>query len=223
MFNVDTILLGMNFEDRKKKVEMLAGRTKIITDYVYVKTVNEKIRNKLYLDDDNKKKLKKVIELKQMAKQSHYILTRKDLSRNLDIKRFGSDGGYGFYYNETRHTLSIHLQHCLVEDFTAEEIINNTKQELMSYFELTVEELEPLTLRRIDYYCDYRFRDEMELDIIKNIITKITDQFYTYKKEITDKPSKYVVKYLALKDGNKKLSVEKLTVIDKEEDDYYEA
>ncbi len=223
MFNVDTILLGMNFEDRKKKVEMLEGRTKIITDYGYVKTVNEKIRNKLYLDDDNKKKLKKVIELKQMAKQSHYILTRKDLSRNLDIKRFGSDGGYGFYYNETRHTLSIHLQHCLVEDFTAEEIINNTKKELMNYFGLTVEELEPLTLRRIDYYSDYKFRDEMELEIIKNIITKITDQFYTYKKEITDKPSKYVVKYLALKDGNEKFSVEKLTVIDKEEDDDYEA
>ena len=223
MFNVDTILLGMNFEDKKKEVEMLAGRTKIMTDYGYVKTVNEKIRNKLYLDDDNKKKLKKVIELKQMAKQSHYILTRKDLSRNLDIKRFGSDGGYGFYYNETRHTLSIHLQHCLVEDFTAEEIINNTKQELMNYFGLTVEELESLTLRRIDYYSDYKFRDEMELEIIKNIITKITDQFYTYKKEITDKPSKYVVKYLALKDGNEKFSVEKLTVIDKEEDDDYEA
>lgn len=223
MFNVDTIFLGINFEDRQKEVEMLAERTRIMTDYEYVKTVNEKIRNKLYLDDENRKKLKKVIELKQMAKQSHHILTRKDLSRNLDIKRFGSDDGYGFYYNETRHTLSIHLQHWLIEDFTAEEIINNTKQELMTYFGLTKEELEPLTLRRIDYYCDYRFRDEMELEIIKNIITKITDQFYTYKKEITDKPSKYVVKYLALKDENEKLSVEKLTVIDKEEDDYYEA
>jgi len=32
-----------------------------------------------------------------------------------------------------------------------------------------------------------------------------------------------VVKYLALKNGNEKFSVEKITVIDKEEDDYYEA
>lgn len=223
MFNVDTIFLGINFEDRQKEVEMLAGRTKVMTDYAYVKTVNEKIRSKLYLDDDNRRKLKKVIELKQMAKKSHYILTRKDLTRNLDIKRYGSDGGYGFYYNETRHTLSIHLQHWLIEDYTAEEIINNTKQELIDYFGLITEELEPLTLRRIDYYCDYKFRDEMELEIIKNIVTKLTDQFYKYKKEITDQPSKYVVKYLALKNGNEKFSVEKLTIIDKEEDDYYEA
>ena len=55
-----------------------------------------------------------------------------------------------------------------------------------------------------------------------NIIIKITDQFYTYKKEIKDKPSKYVVKYLALKNGSEKLSVENLTVIDKEVDDDYE-
>ena len=45
MFNVDTIFLGMNFEDRQKEVEMLAGRTKVMTDYEYIKTVNEKIRN----------------------------------------------------------------------------------------------------------------------------------------------------------------------------------
>ena len=222
MFNVDTILLGTNFEERQTEVEMLTGRTRRMTDYKYVNAVNEKIKNKLYLDDNNKKKLRKVIELKQMAKNSHHILTRKDLTRDLDIKRYGSDGGYSFYYNETRHTLSVHLQHWLVEDFTSEEIINNTKQELTNYFGLTAEELEPLTLRRIDYYCDYKFRDEMELEIIKNIIIKITDQFYTYKKEITDKPSKYVVKYLALKNGSEKLSVENLTVIDKEVDDDYE-
>ena len=76
-----------------------------------------------------------------MAKRSHYILTRKNLSRNLDIKRFGSDGGYGFYYNETRHTLSIHLQHWLVEDFTAEEIIN-----------FSVEKLTVIDKEEDDYY-----------------------------------------------------------------------
>lgn len=97
----------------------------------------------------------------------------------------------------------------------------------LDYFGLTEEELEPLTLRRIDYYCDYRFRDEIELEIIKNIIIKTSDQFYSYKKEIKDEPSKYVVKYLALKKNKEnykdvKLSVEKITVIDKEEDDNYE-
>lgn len=227
MFNVDTILLGINLEDRKKEIETIAGRTRVITDCDYVRTVNNKIKSKLYLDDNNRKKLQKVIEIQQIAKSFHFKFRRKDLDRNLDIIRYSKDEGYGFYYNETRHTLSVHLQHWLVEDFTADEIINNTRKKLMDYFGLTEEELEPLTLRRIDYYCDYRFRDEIELEIIKNIIIKTSDQFYSYKKEIKDEPSKYVVKYLALKKNKEnykdvKLSVEKITVIDKEEDDNYE-
>ena len=84
-----------------------------------------------------------------------------------------------------------------------------------------------MTLRRIDYYCDYRYRDNIELEIIKNIITKIPDQFYSYKKEITDEPQKYVVKYLALKFNRKKygnieFNISRKTIIDKEEDDDYE-
>ena len=80
MFNVDTIFLGMNFEDRQKEVEMLAGRTKVMTDYEYIKTVNEKIRNKLYLDDDNRRKLKKV----ETFTESVYI---KKFISNFHIRR----------------------------------------------------------------------------------------------------------------------------------------
>lgn len=98
----------------------------------------------------------------------------------------------------------------------------------MNYFGLTVEELEPLTLRRIDYYCDYRYKDDNELKVIKNIMTKVTDNLYSYNKEITDKPEKYVVKYLALKGKEPKyeetkFTISKRTIVDKKEDDeYYE-
>lgn len=228
MFNVDTIFLGMNLEERQKEIKTLMGENKTVTDFEYVRTVNEKIKSRLYLDRKNRKKLQKVIEMQNIAKSYHFKFSRKDLSRELDIFRCGKDGGYGFFYNETRHRLSIHLQHWLVEDFTADEIINNTKQELMNYFGLTVEELEPLTLRRIDYYCDYRYKDDNELKVIKNIMTKVTDNLYSYNKEITDKPEKYVVKYLALKGKEAqyeetKFTISKRTIVDKEEDDeYYE-
>ena len=227
MFTVDTMTFGMNLEDRKKEKETITGRKVTIIDNNYVITVDAKIKSKLYLDDENRKKLQEVIEKENIAKMFLFRFRRKDLDRKFDIIRYGKDGGYGFYYNETRHTLSVHLQHWLVEDFTAEEIIENTKQKLMMFFGLTKQEINPLTLRRIDYYCDYRYRDNMELEIIKNIITKIPDQFYSYKKEITDEPQKYVVKYLALKFNRKKygnieFNISRKTIIDKEEDDYYE-
>ena len=224
MFNVDTIELGMNLEDRQKEIETILGRSKVIIDYNYVRTVDNKIKEKLYIDAENKKKLKMLIDMKNTARIISPISTRDGLDIKIDIFRFGKDGGYGFCYNQTRHTLTIKLQHWLIEEFTAEEIIENTEQELMKFFGLTIEEINPLTLRRIDYYCDYKFRDDAELEIIKNIISKITDQFYGYRKEITDEPEKYVVKYLALKGkGHKyedtRFSISKRAIIDKEEDD----
>jgi len=224
MFNVDTMELGMNLEDRQKEIETILGRKKTITDYNYVKSVDSKIKEKLYIDTENTKKLKMLIDMKNTARKIYPFSTRNEFDIKIDIFRFGKDGGYGFCYNQTRHTLTIKLQHWLIEQFTAEEIIANTEQELMKFFGLTTEEINPLTLRRIDYYCDYKFRDDTELEIIKNIISKLPDQFYSYRKEITDEPEKYVVKYLALKGkGHKyedtKFNISKKAIIDKEEDD----
>ena len=86
----------------------------------------------------------------------------------------------------------------------------------MNYFGLTVEELEALTLRRIDYYCDYRYKDDNELKVIKNIMTKVTDNLYSYNKEITlkGKEAQY---------EKTKFTISKRTIVDKKEDDeYYE-
>ena len=46
MFNVDTIELGMNLEDRQKEIETILGRSKVIIDYNYVRTVDNKIKEK---------------------------------------------------------------------------------------------------------------------------------------------------------------------------------
>ena len=224
MFNVDTMELGMNLEDRQKEIETILGRKKIMTDYNYVRTVDSKLRKNLYMDDENIRRLKMLIDMKNTARRISPIYTRNGLDIKIDIYRFGKDGGYSFCYNQTRHTLTITLKHWLIEEFTAEEIIENTEQELIKFFELTKQEINHLTLRRIDYYCDYKFNDDVELEVIKNIITKTTDQFYGYRKEITDEPKKYVVKYLALKGKGHKyedtgFSISKRAIIDKKEED----
>ena len=117
--------------------------------------------------------------------------------------------------------LSITLSHYNIEEFTSEEIINNTRDKLVKYFGLEKTELIPLTLRRIDYYCDYRYSDEDELLIIKQLMTKVTDTLYTYRKEITDTPTTYTVKYLSLKGKTQKyeditFDISKMTLFDKE-------
>jgi len=199
MNNVDTMTLGMNLEDRRKKIKLLFDN-KIIVDYEYVRIVDEKIKNKLVLDEKNRKKLQKVREIQNTRKKLDIFRLNK--SRDVtEIYMYGKDEYYSFFYNTTRHTLSITILHDLIENYTADEIINNTNNELMRYFDLTKEELNPLTLRRIDYFCDYRYRDDLELEIIKNINLKTADYIYpNYRKELEDSADSYIVKYLSFKE-----------------------
>ena len=85
MFNVDTMTFGMNLEDRKKETETITGRKVTIIDNNYVITVDAKIKSKLYLDDENRKKLQEVIEKEKIAKMFLFRFRRKDLDRKFDI------------------------------------------------------------------------------------------------------------------------------------------
>lgn len=219
MFNVDTVTLGMNFEDKTQSYTDLFGNIKLRPDYKYLQKVENKIKARLYLDSNNRKKKQKVLAKQKCLKDklgSYSNITKQDY-----IYWFGQDKGYSFCYNETRHVLSITLAHYNVEEYTAQEIINNTREKLTEYFMLENSELMLLTLRRIDYCCDYKYRDEEELLTIKQIMTRVTDTLYTYKKEITDTPETYAIKYLGLK-GNRtkykdvKVDISRRIVIDKE-------
>ena len=219
MFNVDTITLGMNFEDKTQSYTDLFGNIKARLDYKYIQKVEYKIKARLYLDSTNRNKKQKLLERQKWFKDT--FGSYSNIGKQDYIYWFGQDRGYSFCYNETRHVLSITLSHYNIEEFTSEEIINNTRDKLVKYFGLEKTELIPLTLRRIDYYCDYRYIDEDELLIIKQLMTKVTDTLYTYRKEITDTPTTYTVKYLSLKGKTQKyedikFDISKMTVIDKE-------
>lgn len=219
MFNVDTITLGMNFENKTQSYIDLYGDVKKRPDYQYLQKVEKKIKARLYLDSNNRRKKQKLLS---KQKWSNYKWDRySNITKQDYIYWFGQDKGYSFCYNDTIHVLSITLAHYNIEEYTAKEIINNTRDKLIEYFMLESTELMQLTLRRIDYYCDYRYRDEEELLIIKQIMTRVTEQLYTYKKEITDTPETYAVKYLALKGKRQKykdvkFNISRNTVIDKE-------
>lgn len=203
MFNVDTISLGINLYDIGCKIT--SNNT---TQHIY--HMDNKIKSKLYLDDENRLKLSKL-----KNSRSRYIIYS-----SLDcIYRFGRDNGYSFCYNETRKSLTVTLLHYNVEQYTAEEIIKQSREKVIEYFELEATEFPDLKLRRIDYYCDYRYRDSQEYAIIKSIIATATTSFYSYSKEIEDTDEKYVVKYLGRKCNAQeyrktKLSIENKKVID---------
>ena len=211
MFNVDTISLGINLNDISRKSIYIFFKS--VKDYVLY--MDKKFKAKLYLNEENRLKKKYIQSLNNRNRQ--YFITDC-------IYWFGKDNGYSFCYNETRKALTITLLHYKVEQYTASEIITQTRDKIFTYFELETTELPAITLRRIDYYCDYRYRDNHEYQIIKDIVSKATDTFYTYNKEITDTDEKYVVKYLAEKEKYKtdKLSISKETVLDKEAMIYYE-
>lgn len=220
MFNVDTLTIGMNLEDKLKSYINLHGEINMTIDYRYIKKIEKKLKEKLYLDSNNRKMLLQKQQRKKTIIDVMEEMNHKNSKKDC-IYWFGQDNGFGFCYNETRHVLSVTLSHYNVEKYTAEEIIGNVTNKVTSYFDINETDILPFTLRRIDYYCDYRYKDETELLAIKQVISKATETVYSYKREITDKPESYVVKYLSLKKNttdteNPKLTISKKTVIDKE-------
>ena len=76
MYNVDTLSLGMNLEERMRVTNYLFDNKNTI-DYKYVRTVDKKIRAKLVLDENNRKKLKMLKEQQNMSRKLDIFYRRK--------------------------------------------------------------------------------------------------------------------------------------------------
>ena len=100
-------------------------------------------------------------------------------------------------------SLTIMLPNNKVEKYPAEEIQFNVSNTIVEYFKLEPSELNQLVVNRIDIHCDYKYEDKEEYSIIKNILKKAPENFYTYKKRIIDDEEKgYIFKYLAVRKNN---------------------
>ena len=198
MHNVDSASFGMSLN-----LIHFNGKYRITRKYNRTKYLESKITSKLYLNDFYR--TKKVKKLEEFIKHK----CRKFYNKEDFIFWFGKHGGYSYCYNETLQFLTMTLQHDEIESYTAEEIIENLKKELIDYFELEPKDLKPITLRRIDYYCDFRYQNKYELLIIKYIIKIARDKLYTYRKEIRDITNAYAVNYISLK-GNNTVQIEEI-------------
>ena len=168
MYNVDTISLVLNFRYNPLANDVTANAYKM-------NKAHEKIQSNLYYDKANQEKLK---------------AGRKDFGMK------GKNDGYYFYYNCDWHSLTVTVPHCKIEKYTDDEIIEDVKKIVMSYFGLENDEIVEIHLSRIDVKNDYLCNPEEDLKIIKNILLKSRDYFRFYtKKVLINSDNGFLIKY----------------------------
>ena len=116
---------------------------------------------------------------------------------------FGKYNGYSFWYNPKWNYLTIKLAHDEIRPYYSYQIGHNVIQILLQYFELEQDDLNEIKLNRLDIHCDFKYQNEIELKVIKNILSKATDSVYTYRKKILkDDDDGFILVYKATKKGN---------------------
>lgn len=206
MYNVDTITLYMSTK-RFFTLVNSDGKKQRRIDRIYTDYMTLKMMNKLRLTEKSKKNREREKRYNRLSNYSKEVLSRmtKKSRKKININWYGSYRGYNFNFNETWSSLTIMLSHNNVEKYTADEIIENTKKVIIEYFNLEPECLNEITLNRLDIHCDYRYEDEEELAIIKNILEyKASNKIYTYKKRPKKDNSKcYIYTYSAIRKDNR--------------------
>lgn len=186
MFNVDTITLSIN-------CRQYITETRLV-DWKNTSRINKKIKSKLWLKQVDQNNKKYSMEPDNKTKKYWY----------------GKYQNYTFVYNEKWNYLMITIPHFLVEQYTQYQIICEAKNIIMEYFNLKQQEINKVQLNRIDIHNDFKFKSDEELNIIKNILNKAADTFYTYKKQLLkDDNEGYILVYKSIKKNNTLLSVEK--------------
>ena len=199
MFNVDTMSLTMTFKKYENEY-----RNRLNWSYIY--SIQSKIMKKMVLYEKDRQNREKEIRYRNLCTENRILISRmlgKRKREILPIYWHGKYDGYVFTYNENWQSLTIMLPNNKVEKYTAEEIQFNVSNTIVEYFKLEPSELNQLVVNRIDIHCDYKYEDKEEYSIIKNILKKAPENFYTYKKRIIDDEEKgYIFKYLAVRKNN---------------------
>lgn len=134
-------------------------------------------------------------------------LNRKEIAKKIKqqmFKKYDEEGeeyyinkveNYSFYFKEKLYCLIITLQHNLIVGKTAEQIKLETGNMIRKHFALQNEDYTIDNLNRLDYKNDYVLKDEEELPIIKNILTKTVDKVgKNYVKSKDEKNEKFYKK-----------------------------
>jgi len=206
MYNVDTITLQM-LTKRFNIITDIDGRKHRKIDREYTDYMTLKLIDKLKLTEENRQNRVREIRYNRLSNYNKENLSRmtKKSRKKLKVNWYGKSKGYSFNFNETWSSLTITISHSHIETYTADEIIENTRNIIMEYFELEPENLNELTLNRLDVHCDYRYEDDEELAIIKNILEhKAPDEIYSYKKrQKKNNSNAYIYTYSAIRKNDK--------------------
>lgn len=206
MYNVDTITLQM-LTKRFIIVTDADGKKHRKIDRAYTDNMTLKMIDKLKLTEENRQNRAREIRYNRLTNCNKEVLSKitKKSRKKLKVNWFGRYKGYSFNFNETWSSLTVMVSHSHIETYTADEIIENTKKIIMEYFELESKYLNEITLNRLDIHCDYRYEDDEELKIIKNILEqKAPNEIYSYKKRPKKNNSNaYIYTYSAIRKNDK--------------------
>lgn len=185
MYNiVDTITLCMSCSRGYKRKNVFTGEYEETLDWTYTAKMQQKITSKMILYEKDKQSMNKYIRVSEFKYKKAKVNWHKYYQ------------GYIFNYFENWHSLTIIIPHYKLEYHTSKEIVKNVTAVTQELFEIDTEDLNEIVLNRLDLKVDFRYADETEYAIIKNIISKVADKYYCYQKNIKqDNEEGYLVTF----------------------------
>lgn len=195
MHNVDTIDISMSTL-QYKTVKPLYGFNHQEIDWQHTHFVNQQIKSKMWLDKNSKYNIEQINHYAEYGLNANQI---EELKKKIKYHLTYGEG-YVFCFNEYWNSLTTMLPHFMVEEYDEAEILGELEGAIITCFGLEDNELNEFKLNRLDIKCDFKYKNQEEFNIIKNILEKAPDQFYTYKKQIREDDEKgYLFTYVAVR------------------------
>lgn len=190
MYNIDTLTLCMSCSRGDKRKNVFTGKYEDTLDWEYTARMQQKIIRKMVVYENDIKNMSSVI----INPKGKYI--------KAPVYWHKYYNGYRFTYFENWHSLTVMIPHYKIQKLAAKDIIELVRETIMVLFKITDDDMNSIYLNRIDIKCDYRYADEEEFRIIKNILDKVKDNYYCYKKEIRQNdPNGYLITFTKDKDN----------------------
>ena len=195
MYNIDTLTLCMSCSRGDKRKNVFTGKYEDTLDWEYTARMQQKIIRKMVVYENDIKNMSSVI----INPKGKYI--------KAPVYWHKYYNGYRFTYFENWHSLTVMIPHYKIQKLAAKVIVELVRETIMVLFKITDDDMNSIYLNRIDIKCDYRYADEEEFKIIKNIIDKVTDNYYCYQKEIKQNDEKgYLITFIKNNDNKYKNS-----------------
>ena len=181
---IDTFTLCMSCTRWYKAKNVITGKYEDTINWSYTAKLQQKITSKMFQNEQDKQNMNRVVKVNEFKWKKAKVNWHRKYK------------GYVFNYYENWHSLTIMVPHYKLEDSTAKEIVEDITAVIIELFDLELSDLNEIVLNRLDIKVDFRYADETEYEIIKNVISKVADTYYCYQKNIRqDSEEGYLVTF----------------------------